>query len=384
MGTPLTAGNDIQLKFKNGNSGSTNYYPITKSTNVFNASGDNLDEIIGAISAVPALPSTSNSLTFLGDDKTWRTIQDASTSQKGVVQLTNATDSTSETLAATAKAVSTVAGALSTFTGTTAPATYVAQTAMGVAGGVATLDSNTGKVPESQLPSYVDDVVEGYKGTDANANKFYSDSNKTTEIDIESGKIYIDLTDNITYRWSGSALVKIASSLALGETESTAYRGDRGKTAYDHSQAAHARADATKVTASETNGKINVYATGSDTATEVTVYTHPTGATATNPHGTTASDVGLGNVENKSGSTLRDEYITQSYINTTVGDATPGDGVNTGQKGIMTLAQANKLNNCIEMEIVAANGSPSIGTGLILQIVDTTPAQQEEQQGGGE
>ena len=49
-------------------------------------------------------------------------------------------------------------------------------------------------------------------------------------------KIYVDTTSNKTYRWSGSAFAEISASLALGENSSTAYRGDRGKIAYDHSQ----------------------------------------------------------------------------------------------------------------------------------------------------
>ena len=104
---------------------------------------------------------------------------------------------------------------------------------MGVAGGVATLD-NDGKVPASQLPSYVDDVIEGYLYN----GKFYQDSAHTIEITALSGKIYVDITNGVnkTYRWSGTAYVEISSSLALGETASTAYRGDRGKIAYDHSQ----------------------------------------------------------------------------------------------------------------------------------------------------
>lgn len=52
----------------------------------------------------------------------------------------------------------------------------------------------------------------------------------------EDGKIYVAEDTNRQYRWSGSQYVEISASLALGETESTAYRGDRGKTAYDHSQ----------------------------------------------------------------------------------------------------------------------------------------------------
>lgn len=96
---------------------------------------------------------------------------------------------------------------------------------IGVAGGVAELDAN-GKVPSSQLPSYVDDVVEY-----ASISAFPATG--------ESGKIYIALDTNKTYRWTGSVYVEISPSLALGETSSTAYRGDRGKIAYDHSQSDH-------------------------------------------------------------------------------------------------------------------------------------------------
>ena len=120
------------------------------------------------------------------------------------------------------------------------------------ANGIASLDEN-GKVPSSQLPSYVDDVIEGY----LSEGKFYKESAHTTQITGESGKIYVDLTTKKTYRWSGTAYVVISETIALGETSSTAYRGDRGKTAYDHSL--------------KTSG---------------------------NPHKVTKSDVGLGNVPN--------------------------------------------------------------------------------------
>ena len=92
----------------------------------------------------------------------------------------------------------------------------------GAESGVAELDSS-GKVPSAQLPSYVDDVVEF-----ASRDSFPATG--------EDGKIYIAEDTNLTYRWSGTQYVEISPSLALGETSSTAYRGDRGKTAYDHSQ----------------------------------------------------------------------------------------------------------------------------------------------------
>lgn len=80
-----------------------------------------------------------------------------------------------------------------------------------------------GLVPSNQLPSFVDDVIEA-------ANFAALPGSGVT------GKIYVTLDTNITYRWSGSAYVIISDSLALGETFGSAYRGDRGKTAFDHSQ----------------------------------------------------------------------------------------------------------------------------------------------------
>ena len=90
--------------------------------------------------------------------------------------------------------------------------------------GVSELDAN-GKVVSSQLPSYVDDVIEGYLYN----GSFYKESSHTTKITGETGKIYIDLSTEKTYRWSGSIYTVISETLALGETSSTAYRGDRGK-----------------------------------------------------------------------------------------------------------------------------------------------------------
>ena len=81
--------------------------------------------------------------------------------------------------------------------------------------GIAELDSS-GKVPSSQLPSYVDDVLE-------------YDNKSAFPGTGESGKIYIAKDTNLTYRWSGSAYVEISQSIALGETSSTAYAGDKGK-----------------------------------------------------------------------------------------------------------------------------------------------------------
>ena len=99
-------------------------------------------------------------------------------------------------------------------------------TEKGQPNGVATLGSD-GKVPSSQLPAYVDDVAE---------YPTRSDFPETGQ----DGVIYVAEDTNLTYRWSGSAYVEISPSLALGETAFTAYYGDKGKAAYDHSQAKNA------------------------------------------------------------------------------------------------------------------------------------------------
>lgn len=79
-----------------------------------------------------------------------------------------------------------------------------------------------GVIPASQLPSYVDDVL---------VFSTWADFPVVGEV----GKIYVTEDTNKTYRWSGSGYVVIADGVTLGETATTAYRGDRGKAAYDHS-----------------------------------------------------------------------------------------------------------------------------------------------------
>ena len=92
---------------------------------------------------------------------------------------------------------------------------YIKASEKGASNGVATLGSD-GRVPSSQLPAYVDDVLE-YNNRD---------SFPTTG---ESGKIYVAKDTNKTYRWSGSVYVVISDTLALGETAGTAYEGSKGK-----------------------------------------------------------------------------------------------------------------------------------------------------------
>lgn len=97
--------------------------------------------------------------------------------------------------------------------------TFIPASEKGANSGVATLGTD-GKVPASQLPGFVDDVIE--------AANFAA----LPEIG-EGGKIYVTLDDNKTYRWSGTAYVEISASLALGETQGTAYEGSKGKALKD-------------------------------------------------------------------------------------------------------------------------------------------------------
>ena len=192
----------------------------------------------------------------------------------------------------------------------------------GTANGVAELDAN-GLVPNSQLPSYVDDVLEYDTKTGFPTNG-------------ESGKIYIATDTNLQYRWTGTQYAEISSSIALGETSSTAYRGDRGKIAYDHSQKTSGNPH--KVTKNDVGlGHVPNVATNDQTPTfaESTTLTKLTSGeklsvafgkiskaitdlinhieNKNNPHKVTKTQVGLGNVGNfKAVSTVSSQGLTDT------------------------------------------------------------------------
>lgn len=205
----------------------------------------------------------------------------------------------------------------------------------GTANGVAELDAN-GLVPNSQLPSYVDDVLEYDTKTGFPTNG-------------ESGKIYIATDTNLQYRWTGTQYAEISSSIALGETSSTAYRGDRGKIAYDHSQKTSGNPH--KVTKNDVGlGHVPNVATNDQTPTftESTTLTKLTSGeklsvafgkiskaitdlinhieNKNNPHKVTKTQVGLGNVGNfKAVSTVASQGLTdteKSNARTNIGAGT--------------------------------------------------------------
>jgi hypothetical protein len=219
-----------------------------------------------------AVPSGTAAQYYRGD-KSWQTLD------KAAVGLSNVPNTD-----ATARANHTgtqLASTISDFS-TAADARITAQ--KGVANGLCPLDGTT-KIASTYLPSFVDDVLEY-----ANLAAF--------PVTGESGKIYLAIDTNFSYRWTGSTYAHLDPSLALGETSTTAYRGDRGKIAYDHSQ-----------------------------------------VTTGNPHGTTKTDLSLGNVDNTSDLNKPISTATQTALNAkepTITGGTSGQ-VWTGIKTWVTL-----------------------------------------------
>lgn len=131
----------------------------------------------------------------------------------------------------------------------------------------------SGVIDSANLPSYVDDVLE-------------FDSFAKFPTKGESGKIYTALDTNKIYRWGGTTYVVISDTITLGTTHGTAGYGDESRAAYNHS------------------------------------------TTTGNPHKTTKTDLGLGNVENKSSATIRGE-LTKANVTTALGYTPPTIDTNT-------------------------------------------------------
>ena len=131
----------------------------------------------------------------------------------------------------------------------------------------------SGVINSANLPSYVDDVLE-------------FDSFAKFPTKGESGKIYTALDTNKIYRWGGTKYVVISDTITLGTTHGTAGYGDESRAAYNHS------------------------------------------TTTGNPHKTTKTDLGLGNVENKSSATIRGE-LTKANVTAALGYTPPTSDTNT-------------------------------------------------------
>lgn len=143
-----------------------------------------------------------------------------------------------------------------------------------------------GKVPADQLPASVDEVQEY-----ANLAAF--------PVTGEASVIYIAIDTALSYRWGGTVYAALNTGIALGETNATAYRGDRGKTAYDHSQVTHDKTLVGLGNVDNTSDANKPVSTATQTALNLKVNTADLNAAA----------VGLGNVENKSSATIRSEIV---------------------------------------------------------------------------
>ena len=145
--------------------------------------------------------------------------------------------------------------------------------------------SDNGKVPANQLPSYVDDVLE--YGTLS-----------TFPVTGETDKIYVAKDTNLTYRWSGTRYVEISQSIALGETSTTAYPGNKGKANEEAIINEISRAQREEQSIQDSIDEEIVRAKRVETNIQDSHNRHITDYN--NPHNVTKFQVGLGNVDNTS------------------------------------------------------------------------------------
>lgn len=213
-------------------------------------------------------------------------------------------------------------------------------------------DLVNGTVPASQLPSFVDDVLEYTAMT----------AFPTTG---ESGKIYIDQTTNKTYRWGGSAYVEISASLALGETASTAYRGDRGATAYTHSQNGDVHVTAAEKTAWD--AKSNFSGSYNDLSDKPTIPTIPTidsslSSTSTNPVQNKIVNAALDSKANTTNTVITGTFSQNRLSNSTVGVKSHAEGEDTTASG--EASHAEGYGTIASNEASHAEGENTTASGL--------------------
>lgn len=201
----------------------------------------------------------------------------------------------------------------------------------GAPNGLASLNES-GIIPSAQLPSYVDDVIE-------------VDTFSNLPGTGESGKIYIVQDTNLTYRWSGTAYVEISKSLALGETSSTAYPGDKGKATTDK--------------LNKTSDKID--------AVQTNLETHINNKS--NPHEVNKAQVGLGNVDNTSDANKPISNATQTALNGKF-SATDGNALKQTIEDmpnlVVTEGSVSHNNNNISLSLRQQDLKDPVNTDSIL------------------
>lgn len=268
----------------------------------------------------------------------------------------------------------------------------------GAPNGLASLNES-GIIPSAQLPSYVDDVIE-------------VDTFSSLPGTGESGKIYIVQDTNLTYRWSGTDYVEISKSLALGETSSTAYAGDKGKATTDkvnrmsdkvtvgpnntepsadnvrlwyvtyktstgkHSQDSHTISAATTTQAgimtaadkTKLNGlKDQAGITADIDAVQTNLETHINNKS--NPHEVTKDQVGLGNVDNTSDANKPISNATQTALNGKF-SATDGNALKQTIEDmpnlVVTEGSVSHKNNNISLSLRQQDLKDPVNTDSIL------------------
>lgn len=268
----------------------------------------------------------------------------------------------------------------------------------GAPNGLASLNES-GIIPSAQLPSYVDDVIE-------------VDTFSNLPGTGESGKIYIVQDTNLTYRWSGTAYVEISKSLALGETSSTAYPGDKGKATTDKLNKTSNKVVVGPITVNPSTDKVvlkyqtHFTSTNSDSEDSHTINAATTsqagvmtsadktklnglkdqaGITSdidavqtnlethinnkSNPHEVTKVQVGLGNVDNTSDANKPISTATQNALNSKF-NASDGNALKQTIENmpnlVVTEGRLSHKNDKISLSLIQQDPKDQANTDSIL------------------
>ena len=256
----------------------------------------------------------------------------------------------------------------------------------GKANGFASLDGN-GLVPSSQLPSYVDDVIEAYATYDISETgklsniKLYSDPDHAKPITGESGKIYLNITQDepsYQFRWSGTQFVDSnTSSLILGEVTGTAYDGGKGKALADWRKSLNGNLkfyshikDDRAWTRNATEVRLNFDCSDFGNTASVNTYNQPIPAATKDLAGVqTAADKKLFDsipgtiIISGKGVVQNTDKVWVQISKSTKADGVYGEATtqtleilaaNANRAGVLTREMFNKLNSCLNGDITNA------------------------------
>ncbi len=233
----------------------------------------------------------------------------------------------------------------------------------GAPNGLASLNES-GIIPSAQLPSYVDDVIE-------------VDTFSNLPGTGESGKIYIVQDTNLTYRWSGTGYVEISKSLALGETSSTAYPGDKGKATTDKLNKTSNKVVVGPVTVNPSTDKIVLkYQTHFTSTNSDSEDSHTINAATTSQAGvmSSADKTKLNGLKDQAGITS-DIDAVQTNLETHINNKSNPHEVTKDQVGLGNVDNTSDANKPISTATqTALNGKFSATDGNALkQRVDNIP-----------